>query len=184
MSADAAKENLTNWYYFDQRVDGKFAIAIAQRSNAAWSERLLKVNANIWLMTTISWATVAVVVGLVVGLSLEEFLLGVAFPLLPALLDVIDEWRSTRAAGEVRRAMADGIERSVRGQADHELSGEDLLAWQGQLYDLRRNAPQVPDLVYKRTRNRNEQAMVAAASQLTEIALQRQTDNGGAGSGA
>ena len=34
----------------------------------------------------------------------------------------------TKRAGEVRRAMADDIEKAVRGRSDRELSPEDLLA--------------------------------------------------------
>lgn len=45
------------------------------------------------------------------------------------------------------------------------------------LYDLRRNAPQVPNLVYKRTRKRNERVMNSAASQLAEVAIQRQASS-------
>jgi hypothetical protein len=69
--------------------------------------------------------------------------------------------------------MADDIERSVRGQAERELAPEDLLLWQDRLYELRRRSPQVPNLVYKRARDRNEQAMGAAAAELAAVALSR-----------
>jgi hypothetical protein len=173
--SDVVKEKLLGWYPLDQRVEGRFAIAIAQRSNAAYSERLLSANAKVWLAVTVAWTVVAVSISLVVGLSLSTFLLGVALPLLPALLDVWDQWRVTKRAGEVRRAMAEGIERFVRGDGEHELSGEDLLAWQGQLYDLRRNAPQVPNLVYRRARKRNERIMNTVAAELAAVAIQRQS---------
>jgi hypothetical protein len=176
------KEKLKGWYPFDGRLDGARAIAIAQRANAAYSERLLNANANVWLVTTLLWSGAAIIVSLIVGLSLSEFLLGVALPLLPALLDVWEQYRSTRRAGATRRSMAKDIEGFIRGQGPRQLAPEDLLIWQNQLYELRRESPQVPNLVYKRMRERNERAMNAAAEELVEAAL-RQSAGGGTSSG-
>jgi hypothetical protein len=176
--ADANKEDLKNWYPFDEHVDGVISIAIAQRANTAYSERLLNANANVWLTITLAWSGAAVIVGVIVGLTFTQFLLGVALPLLPALLDVWDQFRLTKHAGEVRRAMADDIERAVRGSGDHQLTPEDLLLWQEQTYELRRTSPQVPNLVYKRARDRNEHAMNTAAAELAEVALRRSGNSG------
>ena len=62
--------------------------------------------------------------------------------------------------------MADDIEHAVRGTRDNPLNDEDLLVWQERLYSLRRSAPLVPDLIYARTRRKNEQAMNSAAAEL------------------
>ncbi len=171
--ADANKQQLKDWYPFDARVDGAVSIAIAQRANAAYSERLLNANAAVWLATTLVWSGAAVISSLVVGLTLPQFLLGVALPLLPALLDVWEQFRSTKRAGEVRRTMADDIEKAIRGREDRELAPENLLLWQDQTYELRRRSPQVPNLVYKRARDRNEHAMKTAAVELAVVALRR-----------
>lgn len=85
-----AEEDLRDWYPVDTTVGGNFSVAIAQRANAAYAERLLAANANIWLALTIAWALIAVVISLMLELGLATFLLGVALPLLPALLDVFD----------------------------------------------------------------------------------------------
>ena len=183
VAAEANKERLKDWYPFDARVDGAISIAIAQRANAAYSERLLNANANVWLATTLAWSGAAVIISLIVGLTLPAFLLGVALPLLPALLDVWDQYKLTKRAGGVRRSMADDIERSVRGQAERELAPEDLLLWQDRLYELRRRSPQVPNLVYKRARDRNEQAMGVAAAELAAVALRRTASGGGTPAG-
>jgi predicted pore-forming effector associated with SMODS systems len=177
------KERLERWYPFDSRLEGVVAIAIAQRANAAYSERLLNANANVWLATTLLWSGAAVISSLVVGLTLPAFLLGVALPLLPALLDVWEQYRTTKRAGDVRRSMADDIERFVRRQDERQVAPEDLLLWQDQLYELRRRSPQVPNLVYKRGRKRNEQAMNAAAAELTDAALRRSTGGGTSSAG-
>jgi hypothetical protein len=178
VASQVQKESLKGWYPFDSRLDGAIAIAIAQRANAAYSERLLNANATVWLVTTLLWSGAAVIASLIVGLTLPAFLLGVALPLLPALLDVWDQYRSTKRAGEVRRSMADNIERFVRGQAERQLAPEDLLLWQDQLYELRRKSPQIPNLLYKGTRERNEQAMNKAAAELADAALTRPAGGG------
>jgi hypothetical protein len=174
---DADKQQLKDWYPFNDRVDSAASIAIAQRANAAYSERLLSDNATVWLATTLAWSGAAIISSLIVGLTLPQFLLGVVLPLLPALLDVWEQFRSTKRAGEVRRTMADDIEKAIRGQDDRELASEDLLLWQDRTYDLRRRSPQVPNLVYKRARDRNERAMRTAAAELAAIALRRSGGN-------
>jgi hypothetical protein len=183
MLNDANREDLRGWYPFDDRVDGGISIAIAQRANAAYSERLLHANATVWLAVTLVWAAAAVIVSLIVGLTLSQFLLGVGLPLLPALLDVWEQFRSTKRAGEVRRAMADDIEKAIRGRENHDVAPEDLLIWQDQTYQLRRSSPQVPNLVYKRARDRNEHAMNTAAAELATVALERSGNHGGAQAG-
>jgi hypothetical protein len=176
--ADINKERLKDWYPFDAQVNGAISIAIAQRANAAYSERLLNANANVWLIITLAWSGAAVIVGVIVGLTFTQFLLGVALPLLPALLDVWDQFRSTKRAGEVRRTMADDIEKVIREHDGKKPSPEDLLLWQDQTYELRRTSPQVPNLVYKRARDRNEHAMNTAATELVAEALRRAGSNG------
>lgn len=176
VAAEARKDRLAGWYPFDARLNGAMSVAIAQRANAAYSERLLSANANVWLATTLAWSGAAVLVSVIVGLTLSAFLLGVALPLLPALLDVWEQYRSTRRAGEARRAMAGSIEEAVRDQAERDIAPEDLLVWQDQLYDLRRRSPQVPNLVYRRARARNEQAMITAAAELAAVAWHRSAD--------
>lgn len=169
----AKAEQLYDWYPVDRALDGDVGIAIMQRANAAYAERLHNSNANVWLAVAVGWSVVAVSISLYLGLGLGTFLLGVALPVLPALLDVVEQWRNTKQAGEERRAMASGIERLIRGQDTHVLSGQDLLVWQGQLYNLRREAPQIPSLIYKRTRRKNELAMNSAAAELSRVAKNR-----------
>jgi hypothetical protein len=74
--------------------------------------------------------------------------------------------------------MADDMEKEIRGSGDQKLAPEDLLLWQEQTYELRRTSPQVPNLVYKRARDRNEHAMNTAAAELAGIALQRSGKSG------
>jgi hypothetical protein len=164
----ARDEKMLDWYPFDSTLDGVNSVAIAQRANAAYAERLLRANASVWLSLTVTWSVISILIGIGFGLKFSSFLLGILFPLLPAFLDVFEQWRTTRQAGGERRALADGIESFVRTPGLR--SSQSLLVWQDQLYGLRRKAPQVPNLIYRRTRFKNELAMNAAAESLTAAA--------------
>lgn len=171
---DAAKqESLYGWYPFDPELDGLTSIAIAQRANAAYAERLQTLNSRCWLAVVGTWILVAVVLSVVFDIDATTFMLGVVLPVLPAALDVLEQWRQSRAAAADRRSMADDIEAAIRGTGGQTLSPEDLLLWQERLYGLRRRSPQVPNLVYRRARRRNEEAMNAAAADLAAVAKRR-----------
>ncbi|MCV7250848.1 hypothetical protein H7J86_01590 [Mycobacterium hackensackense] len=176
--ATATKEKLIGWYPLDSELDGVTSIAIAQRANAAYSERLQRLNARCWVTVLVAWAAAAVILSLAIHVELSTFLLGVAAPLLPAFLDVTDQWRSAKQASGDRRSMADDIEQSIRGSGPNLLSNDDLLVWQERLYGLRRSSPLVPNLVYKRAREKNEQTMNAAAAELSSF-MKRRIDDAG-----
>lgn len=82
----AKRGGLLKWYPMDRGAAGTVCVAIAQRANAAYSERLQRLNARYWLTVLIAWTVVIVVTSLIIGISLTTFLLGVAAPLLPACL--------------------------------------------------------------------------------------------------
>ncbi|MGB3332094.1 MAG: S-4TM family putative pore-forming effector [Mycobacterium sp.] len=173
-SAVAAEEKLIGWYPLDRDLNGTASVAIAQRASAAYSERLQQLNAKCWLGVLTVWAVAAVALSLIADVGLPTFLLGVVAPLLPAFLDVTDQWKAARRAGADRRSMADDIESAIRGTSANPLSGDDLMVWQERLYTLRRSSPLVPNLVYKRARDRNERVMNAAADELSAAAKQLQ----------
>lgn len=167
--AVAEKEELIDWYPIEAGDDGALSVAVAQRANASYTDSLLRTTAIVWAVATGVWVIILVIVSVLLGLTLPGFLLGVAFPVLPAFLDVVQYvagvWRSATA----RRDLAQVITAHVTG-TDGRVEGQDLLVWQERLFDLRRTAPEVPDLLYKIRRKVNERAMHSAARQLSERA--------------
>lgn len=162
----AREEDLLNWYPLDDSIDGVAAIAIAQRSNAAYAERLQYLNASRWLAGTVVWVAITVTIALIKDLSLASFLIGVALPVLPVLLDMFEQWRSVRQASADRRALAAQIESIIKSpSAGFELP-MNIPLWQDQLFTLRRDAPQIPNLLYKATRSANESTMKKIAAQM------------------
>lgn len=164
----AQTEKLIGWYAVNEQDDGATAVAIAQRANAAYSDELLRTTAIAWSIITVVWVLALVVVSLLAGLSLATFLLGVVLPVLPAFLDVVQYvtgvWRSAGDRADLARAIEDKV------RAGSSPDPQELLVWQERLFDLRRAAPEVPDLLYKLKRRTNERAMKSAADQLSRRA--------------
>jgi hypothetical protein len=163
--AMAAKEKLTDWYPIDTKNTGAVAVAIAQRANASYTDRLLRTTAIAWAMATAGWTLALIVLSVVLGMSLSTFLLGVMLPVLPAFLDVVHYVNGVWRSAADRRALAQGIEKRL-GSDDGPVEGQDLLVWQERLFDLRRSATEIPDFLYKLRRKVNERAMHSAANQL------------------
>lgn len=161
----AQEEKLLNWYTVPQDVPGTLAVAIAQRSNASYSYMLLKTTVFVWLVIAVVWGIIIVTISLIIGLSLASFILGVLFPLLPALLDVSEHILSLNRSTKDREALYSDIESKI-DQDSQSISGENLRVWQETLYELRRSTPTVPDLLYKLRRQKNEEAIASASEHL------------------
>lgn len=165
-SQSYALEELRGWYPIQAGVSGAVAIAIAQRGNVAYSRRLLDRNGELWVVLLVLWSMGAVVISLANDFSLATFLLVVAIPVLPPLVDAWEEHRRVRAAGRERGALAEEIQDAVILDGTHPIRPEQLIAWQSQVFALRRSAPLVPDWLYRILRSRNEVEMSEAAAML------------------
>lgn len=167
----AVEEELLGWYPIDEKLTGVNTVAIAQRANASYTNRLLRTTAIVWACATGVWIVALVVTSVAVGLELPQFLLGIVFPVLPSFLDVVQYVTNVRRSASEKGALASTIEEGLIGSDP--VRPEDLLVWQSQLFDLRRSAPEVPDFIYKLTRPKNEQAMETAARQLGDRTRRR-----------
>lgn len=158
-----SSEHLRDWYPINRNVDGRVAIAIAQRGNLAYTEALLRRSANAWVILLSAWMAIAIGIGIICSFSLVAFLLAIVLPILPPYLDAIDEWQSVRAAGKERRALTLEIQEAILDDSTIPITAEVLLGWQSQLFALRRDAPLVPDWLYWWLRAGIEQEMKDAA---------------------
>lgn len=170
-----AEEKLRNWYPIQTSLPGRVAIAIAQRGNLTYTRRLLQRHAMLWLWLLCGWAVTAIVIALCFEFSLAMFLLAVALPVMPPLVDAWEEYSQIRVAGREREALANEIEDAVRSDTASPISPQQLLTWQGQLFALRRDSPLVPDWLYWLLRDRAEAEMSEAAETIDET-LTRQKE--------
>lgn len=164
----AENEHLVDWYVINTKDDGLVAVAVAQRANAAYAENLLWTTAILWSLVVLMWCVGLVVISVLAGVKLEAFLLGIVLPVLPAFLDVVQYVAGVRSSAVQRADLARAIEGRLGGCAP--LDPQQLLVWQERLFDLRRAAPEVPDVIYKLKRKKSEQAMRSAADQLSRRA--------------
>lgn len=170
--AVAEQEEMLGWYVVAEDDPGEVAVAIAQRSNAAYSYRLLRSTGIVWSVVAVLWAVALTTICVVTGLTLVTFLLGVVLPLLPAFLDVTEYIVAIVRSAKDREALYREIESRI-GNEDESITGENLRVWQESLFELRRDTPAVPDFIYKLQRRKNEAAMSAAAAQLSKRARQQ-----------
>lgn len=171
-----AEEELRNWYPIKTNVPGRVAIAIAQRGNLAYTRRLLQRHATLWLWLLCGWAVAAIAIALCFEFSLATFLLAVALPVMPPLVDAWDEYSQIRVAGREREALANEIEDAIKADATSPIPPQQLLTWQGQLFALRRDSPLVPDWLYWLLRDRAEAEMSEAAETIGRTSVQQEGD--------
>jgi hypothetical protein len=171
----ADDQKLLDWYPIDASTPGVITVAVSQRANAAYSDRLLRSTAITWTTVTVVWVLALITASVWVRLSLTTFLVGVLLPVLPSFLDVLRYIFGIRRAARDRGDLTRSIESRMRA-ASEAVDGNDLLVWQESLYDLRRSTPLVPDAIYKLRRAVNERAMKTAASQLRQQARRSESD--------
>ncbi|MET8518477.1 S-4TM family putative pore-forming effector [Nocardioides sp. NPDC004968] len=164
VSRYSEEERLRDWYPFEGSNLGEVSVALCQRANVTYSDRLLRTTARVWTGAVVAWSAVLLIWCMIDGLSLTAFVLGIFLPLLPALLDVVQYVAGVRRASIERRNLADAIGTHLdEGAVDPQA----LLVWQERMFELRRAAPQIPDFIYKLRRTKNEQVMHAATQQLS-----------------
>lgn len=165
----AQREQLFAWYPIKDSDSGSVTVAISQRANSSYADRLLRATAIVWTIMTVLWLVGLSVASVLAELSLLQFIAGVFLPILPAFLDIVKYVVGIRRAARDRKDLADSIQERLEGTGDA-IDGQDLVVWQERLYALRRSTPEVPDFVYKIQRKANELAMHSAARQLGDKA--------------
>lgn len=164
--AAITKQKLRAWYTLEDR-DPVRAVAIAQRSNLAYSKSLLDTTAKVWVGLTLGWVALLILISRTQTLSTDEILAGVLFPVLPAGLDVFEYIVGMRKQSGEREDLARTIEDRLR-KVGGPLTPDQLLVWQDSLFHLRSTPAHVPDRIYNWTRNMNEHQMHDAARQLSD----------------
>lgn len=165
IQSTAREKRLVDWYPIDAADSAVVSVAICQRANVSYTDRLLRSTAIAWSVATAAWVCALVLLSAIHQISLGTFLLGIALPVLPAFLDVLQYVLAVRRSARDRADLAREIERQLE-ETIGQLNSSDLLVWQSRIYDLRRAVPEIPDFLYWLRRRLNERTMVSAARQL------------------
>lgn len=143
------RAELRNWYSCARPWPRSQEVLACQMSNLSWDGRLRQAYGTVVLsLTTILFAA-GIVVGLAFDKSLIDYLLGVFFPSVPALLKGIETAKAHRSVARRKWALhsilAELVASLSRGQRSPSAIHREL---QDVIYRLRCERPVVPDWCY------------------------------------
>lgn len=171
--ADAARRydgpsTLSDWYPETQGVPRPLDVLICQRSNLGWGAALHRGWAARLMWAVLSVTGVAVVIGLVGGFSLADFLLVVLLPLLPLLREGYEGFRAHSDSAEEKIELEQRIMALWRTglQTPDCVTVNDCRAVQDRILMIRRTNAVIPDWYHNRRRSAYEAAMRTSADDL------------------
>lgn len=161
-------ERLRAWYPTETLTDGPRDAMICQRSSVAWGQRMHTEYLVLVAFLAVGVAAGGAGVGIAEDLKLEDYLVAILLPSLPALLDIVDLAQShLRAAvvkGDLERQMTELLSRD--GTIDEKV----CRAFQDRIFIQRGADPVVAELYYKVRRKAYERHMKEAAATLAQRA--------------
>jgi len=170
------EEDARNWYATEEKMQWPQSVLFCQRSNAVWARRQHRSYANTVVAVAVAWAVFGVVLAAWHGTRLDDYLVIVALPSLPAFLDASELAAGHISASRSRELLEEQTDELLRN--DH-VSDEDIRLVQDQLFVLRSDAPLVPGWFYKRLRPKFEQDMRYAAQQVAAASKNTGKSSGG-----
>jgi hypothetical protein len=166
-SKDEEQDDEDSWYPTRVQAPWPLSVLICQRSNAVWASRQHRIYSYCLIIAMIVWAAVGIVVTLAEGATLGEYLLAILLPSLPGVLDGTDLIQRHQWAADRREQINQYLEDLIFAGTGSETEIREV---QDQLFLLRRDGAQVPDLFYHRLRPDYEQDMHFGAEQMIAAA--------------
>ena len=164
-------EQLENWYppVVDE-LPLYLARIICQRINVLYDSRLRRRFGAYALATTIVISIALTIVGVVLRLPVDAFVLSVATPMTPVVLWGIKEFRRQREAAEASESIKEKAETLWANALSGKCSAEDCTAesrqFQNAIFDRRKSAPTIFAFVYRTMRSQLETSMSVGAGKL------------------
>lgn len=166
-------EKVEHWYSATHRIGWPNSVLLCQRANAVWGRRQHSKYAWALLSAAALWVLIGVGIAAAHGSNLAEYLVVILLPSLPALLDAAEMAQNHLDAASRREILEDHLENLLRDGID---SATDLREIQDQIFNLRRNAPLVPEWFYRIVKTNFEADM--------KYATERAAESTGAGVGS
>ena len=178
---DPNYHELKDWYAKDV---GEIPLHVAriacQWENCTWHAELLLRYGRLIMGVLMALAVLTIFIGIKGGFSVENFILVVVPPLMPAFVLGIRQYKgcteSVTRVDEVRKYAAELWKKALEGTAPDELTYASL-DLQNAIYNNRRNNPVIIDEFYKLFKERDEKLMNKTAGELAKEAreLQKRT---------
>ena len=162
-------DSLKNWYPVavgDLSLDA--ARIICQRSNLSWDANLRRTYNCLILSLLVVVAVAALVIGLLQGMTLQNFVLAILGPLSPSFYWVIKEYRAQRKAVETSdrlRTRAEKLWRELLSGAVRNPAQQSRFL-QDDIFENRRSSPAIFDWLYDLLRKHHEEQMNYAAAEM------------------
>lgn len=161
-------DKLRDWYPNTARVPYPLNVLICQRINLVWDWQLRRRYAFGLICLTIIYIISLTVFAIVKDRLVIDFLLGLLFPALSAVVEGIElAWDHIRIAAEKEQSASEIFALWEQGLKDHRsVSKTKCRDIQDCIYLYRSNGPLVPDWWYNRLRGTYEVDMYATATKL------------------
>jgi hypothetical protein len=169
---------LKNWY---PPTVGQLPLHIAriicQRANCWWDGKLRRRYAT-WIMGILSvLLLITIIVGIAKGVTLENFILGIIFPITPLFVLGVREYLRQTESANTADSLRTHAENLWRKAIEKELLPDHLKhecrLLQDEIFDHRRNSPLIFNWVYRLLRIEHEEQMNVAADELVREALHK-----------
>ena len=177
MRKDRGYLKLKDWYAKDVgRLPLHLGRLACQRENCLWDAQLRRRYAGLIRLALVILAVLALFFGLIGGFSLENFILAVVLPLLPAFILGIQWYKehteSATRGDYLRKSAAILWEKALEETAPEELTcdSHDL---QNAIYDHRQKSPLILDMFYNHFKEKDEELMNKTAGELAKEACVR-----------
>lgn len=175
---NADNSKLRDWYPIDiAPLPLHLARIICQRSNCWWNGKLRR-RYSYWLLTAIAAAGVlAIVLALVGGLTLEDFILAILAPLSPAFFWGFREFRRQRHTADESERLLHFADKLWGDATTEKITVEKAeqasRALQDEIYEGRKTNPLYPSALYGWARDVNEDLMKKGAQEMVRSYLAR-----------
>jgi hypothetical protein len=154
---------LADWYPADGAAKWPVSVLLCQRSNAVWGRRQHRLYGYTLRGIAAAWGVVGIVVAIAHGASTADYLVTIALPSLPALLDATELADTHLAAASSRERIEQRVDKLL---PEGSVPASDLREIQDQLFALRSTPSIVPEWFYRVLRRRFEADMKTAARYL------------------
>ncbi|WP_324718088.1 S-4TM family putative pore-forming effector [Carboxydochorda subterranea] len=176
---DPSYEKLVPWYPTSVRVVPlHIARLMCQRANCRWDSEQRRRYANYILGILFAGGVVVLLVSIARKLTVEQLILHVVAPLLPALMLGGEQYLAHKGAAERigrLKTQADHLwEEALRGAASSELESKSRML-QDEIFEHRKGSPPVFDAIYRRFRSGLQEEMEQAVEAMIADWKQSQT---------
>jgi hypothetical protein len=152
------------WYPSGGKDLWPVSVLICQRANAVWAARQHRAFSYLLTALTVAWALFVVVLALLHGASLGEFLTTLLLPSLPGFLDATELSSRHLRLANTRETINRELEALIRSGSAIPIQIREV---QDRLFALRRDGAPVPKIFYERIRADYDRDMHFGAGQMS-----------------